>query len=465
MLAGNLSSKLISFVLLPVYTHYLSTAAYGESDMINVYASILLSLITCCVADGMFVFPKKEDENGKKGYFTSGLVFVVCSFIIVAFFLSLLDKIFENQQGVLLLDKWWIFLMSFSMFICHYFQQFALSLEKTLLYSVSGVVLTILMAALAIILLPIFGLPGYLLSIIFANVGSALFLLISCRQYNYISPRHLDKDYLKRLLNYGIPLIPNSAMWWLMNGLNRPIMEVHLGLSAIGIYSVAYKFPTVLSMLFQVISHSMSITVVDEYGKPDFNVFYNRVLRVLTMSVLLVGTILCVLSKWLIVVFADAEFFSAWQYMPVLTLAVIFQSMGAFIGNIFMAEKQSKYFFYSSIWGAGASILFTILFVYLWGLYGVCIAIAASFLVMFVLRVFYAWDKINLFSIYYYLTSFVSYTIIVILITLDVSTILIVLGLIAYLFVTFLNNKKEVDIFFKKSMTLFKYNYNNRNRK
>ena len=462
MLAGNLSSKLISFILLPVYTHYLSTAAYGESDMINVYASILLSLITCCVADGMFVFPKKEDENGKKSYFTSGLVFVVGSFIVVAFFLFFLDVVFEYQQGVFLLDKWWIYLMSFSMFIHLYFQQFALSLEKTVLYSLSGVVLTILMAALAIVLLPIYGLPGYLLSIIIANFGSALFLLISCRQYKYISIPYLNKVYLKRLLNYGIPLIPNSAMWWFMNGLNRPMMEVQLGLSAIGIYSVAYKFPTVLSMVFQVISHSMSITVVDEFGKPDFNVFYNRVLRVLTMAVLFVGVFLCVCSKWLIDVFADTEFYPAWQYMPVLTLAVIFQCMGAFIGNIFMAEKQSKYFFYSSLWGAGASILFTLFFIRLWGLLGVCIAIAGSFLVMLVLRIFYAWKNINIFSINYYLLSFASYILIVVLITLDVSLVVIVLGLILYLFITFLINKQEIGVILNNSLNLIKYNYNKR---
>lgn len=452
MLAGNLSSKLISFLLLPVYTHYLSTAAYGESDMINVYASILLSLITCCVADGMFVFPKKEDEDGKKRYFTSGLAFVLGSFTVVALLLLALDALFKQQQGVLLLDKWWIYLMSFSMFIQLYFQQFALSLEKTTLYSISGVVLTVLMAVLAIILLPIYGLPGYLLSIVLANIGSALFLLVSCRLYNYISFLQIDRDYLKRLLNYGIPLIPNSVMWWLMNGLNRPLMEVQLGLSAIGIYSVAYKFPTVLSMVFQVISHSMSITVVDEFGKPDFNTFYNRILRILTMSVLTVGAILCVGSKWLIDVFADTEFFPAWQYMPLLTLAVIFQCMGSFIGNIFMAEKKSKYFLYSSLWGAGASILFTLLFIRFWGLLGVCIAIGSSFLVMFAIRVYYAWEHINLFSIRYYILSFLLYILLVILSTFDVAFYWLIFAVVLYFVFAYLLNRLDIHSIYLKTI-------------
>ena len=162
------------------------------------------------------------------------------------------------------------------------------------------------------------------------------------------------------------------------------------------------------------------------------------------MSVLFVGAILCVCSKWLIDVFADADFYPAWQYMPLLTLAVIFQCMGSFIGNIFMAEKKSKYFFYSSLWGAGTSIAFTLLFIRLWGLLGVCIAMGCSFLVMFVIRVYYAWENIDLFSIKYYLFSFAAYISLVVMSTMDLSYIWLLTGLFMYFIVAFLINRDEV---------------------
>ena len=450
MLAGNLGSKLISFLLLPVYTHFLSTASYGESDMINVYASILISIATCCVADGIFVFPKKEDVIGKSKYFTSGLLFVFISFFIIALLLLLLDLLFGPRQEVLLMDKWWIYLMSFSIFVQLYTQQFALSLEKTIIYSLSGVVLTILTASLAIILLPKYGLDGYLLSLVLANIGSALFSFFSSKQHHYFSFKAVDISYLKNLLYYGIPLIPNSVMWWLMNGLNRPLMETYLGLSAIGIYSVAYKFPSVLSMVFQVICNGMSISVVDEIDKPDFNLFYNRILRILTMSVLLIGVVLCAFSKLIISIFADVEYFPAWQYLPLLTLAVIFQCMGSFVGNIFMAEKKSKYFFYSSLWGAVASVVFTMIFIRLWGLMGVCIAIAGSFFIMFVLRVLFAWHSINLFSIKYYVFSFLLYLSLVLLVTLNVGAIILTAGVICYFVLAYLMNRQDILVLFEK---------------
>lgn len=448
MLIGNLSSKLISFLLLPIYTHYLSPEAYGESDVINVYSSIVLAVVTCCVADAMFVFPKQEDEEGKKRYFSSGLTFVIEAFVILGVLLYGLDLIFEIPNGgVLLNDKWWIYLMAFSMFLQQYFQQFTLSLEKTLNYSLAGVVLTVLMTIFAILLLPHYGLVGYLWSIIIANFGAAFFSFFASKSYSYISFKCIDKTYTKKLLAYGIPLIPNSLMWWLVNGLNRPLMETYLGLSAIGVFSVANRFPSVLTMVFQVIGKSMSISVIDEFGKPDFNTFYNRILRVLTMIVLLMGVLLCVFSKLIINIFTDSNYHSSWQYMPLLTLAVIFQCMGSFIGNVFLAEKKSKYFFYSSFWGAITSLILTCICIRYFGLFGACTAIVGSFLAMFLFRVYYAWKNISEFNIKYYVFTFLLYIVLVVIVTMDVSLFFQVSFISIYFLITYVLNKEDIKSF------------------
>lgn len=42
-----------------------------------------------------------------------------------------------------------------------------------------------------------------------------------------------------------MPLVPNNIMWWLVSALNRPVMEIYLGMEAIGLFAVANKFPSV----------------------------------------------------------------------------------------------------------------------------------------------------------------------------------------------------------------------------
>ncbi len=459
MLIGNLSSKLISFLLLPLYTRYLSTEAYGESDVINVYASILLAIVTCCVADAMFVYPKNEDEEGKKKYFNSGIIFCLFSFSALALVIWALDVFFDsNVGGVLLLDKWWIYFTAFSLFIQQYCQQFTLSLDKTTNYALAGIILTILLAVFAVLLLPILGLKGYLLSIILANIGAALFSFFSSKSYKYLSIRHIDKCYAQKLLAYGIPLIPNSLMWWLVNGINRPVMEMYLGLSAIGIFSVANRFPSVLSMVFVVVAKGMSISVIDEFEKPDFNFFYNRILRAMTTVVLLLGVLLCVFSKAIIILFTDEEYFTAWQYMPLLTLAVIFQCMGGFIGNVFMAEKKSKYFFYSSFWAAIASLVLTFTLISFLDVFGVCIAVVTSFFVMFLTRLFYAWKHINKFSIKYYSLIFFIYIALVVLVTIDVAIYYQIIAVLLFGITICYTNKNDLILLSKqlKSHKIFR---------
>lgn len=456
-MVGNISSKLISFLLLPLYTHYLSTEAYGESDVISVYASITLALTTCCIADGMFVFPKNENDEGKKRYFSSGLVFVFGSFILIALALLCIDSFVAfSYNSVLLRDKWWIYMTALSMFLQEYTQQFTLSLEKMICYSATGVVLTVLTAILAIILLPCFGLLGFLWSIIGANIGSAIFSFFFSKSYKFLSFQHVDNNHIKSLLGYGIPLIPNSIMWWLVSGLNRPLMETYLGMSAIGLFSVANRFPSVLTMVFQILGKGMSITVIEEFHKKDFNFFYNRILRILTSIIMLMGVMLSMSSKLIIDIFTDASYASAWRYMPLLTLAVIFQCMGSFIGSIFVAEKNSKYFFYSSFWAALTSLLLTYICIRYFGIFGVCFAVVGSFLTMFVTRLRFAWKHINLFDLKYYAFLFFFYVIIVVIVTLECSIGLQCCCYIIYTLIIYYLNKNDIVLLISRMKSLTK---------
>ena len=50
---GNTGSKLIALVMLPFYTSWLSVEDYGVTDIINVYVSFLVSIVSCCIAESI----------------------------------------------------------------------------------------------------------------------------------------------------------------------------------------------------------------------------------------------------------------------------------------------------------------------------------------------------------------------------------------------------------------------------
>lgn len=418
---GKAGSSIIGMLMLPFYTHWLSTDEYGTTDLITTYAAILMGFVSCCVADSIFVFPKNADDKGKARYYSSGYLFVALTTLLFsALFAGLYYLSSRQGWGGTFFDRIW-FILAFAVcqFIQQYSQSFTRSIDKMQVFSITGIIYTASIALLSFVLLPRYGLNGYLYAMIAANLISSAFSIVASGSYRYLSFRAYDRQSLLELLKYGIPLIPNGLMWWLVNGLNRPIMEANLGLDALGIYAVANKFPGLLSALVAIFSTAWGITMLEEFGKPDFNRFFNRTVRALFFIMTIGGCIITALSKVVIYVFAADAYFEAWKYVPVLTLSVVLQNLSSIIGGVFMAEKKSKYFFYSSLWGAIASVVATVIGIRYWGLQGAAIAVAFSFFVMAISRIAYAWKHINEMKLTWYLVMTLLYILFIVVVLLD----------------------------------------------
>ena len=74
---GNAGSKLITLIMLPIYTHWLSPSEYGTTDVILSYSSLALGVISMCIADAIFVISKSVTDDEKKQLYTSGWLFSI----------------------------------------------------------------------------------------------------------------------------------------------------------------------------------------------------------------------------------------------------------------------------------------------------------------------------------------------------------------------------------------------------
>lgn len=444
---GSAGSKIIGFLMLPFYTHYLSTEEYGVSSLITTYSSISVAIFTCCIADAIFIFPKNADREGRKKYFSSGIAFLACTFTLCAIvfgILNLCGKTFD-WRGTFFEMTWWLYAFAISEYFQRYSQQFCMSIDEMKVYVISGVVQTLALALLALVLLPKFGLSGYLWSIVGANFIAGLYTLITSGEWRYASLDSFSKPHLKELLSYGIPLIPNGLMWWLVNGVNRPIMEQTLGLAAIGIYAVAGKFPSLLNMLFMIFSNAWGISMLEEFHKPDFNAFFNKTVKALYFVIIIGGCIITLCSKELIRIFAAPEYFEAWRYVPLLTLSIILQCLSSLVGGVFSAEKKSKYFFYSSIWGAVVSVALTWPLIKLYNIAGVAMAVALSFLCMTIVRLKYAWKHINMFDSKYFILVMLIYIAYIYVNYMDLSFYVELVAFSITIGLILLMSKKEIN--------------------
>jgi O-antigen/teichoic acid export membrane protein len=422
---GTAGAKLIGLLMLPFYTRWLSVEDYGTTDIINVYATLLLSVVTACIADAVFIFPKGQSEEKQKSYFSSGLFFSFISLLTTALIFGIMNIVFKYKalSNSFADNLWLIYGLLAATFLQQYMQQFTRSIDKMRIYSITGIILATGTALFSFFIIPKWGIYGYVFALILANLLAAVYSFLFSGSFKYFVTTTIRKTICMEMLKYSIPLIPNVIMWWLVNTLNRPLMESYLGMHAIGIFAVANKFPGILSMFFSVFAVSWQISVLEEFGKPDYSVFFNKIFRVIVFVLMFLFFIVTVSSKLIINILTSADFYEAWKYVPILVIGIVFLSIAGFVGSNFSATREGKYFFYSSMWGAASAILLNFICIPKFGIMGAAISIPISFSVMAVARIKYGWKYVKIKNIMrYMLMLIIGVLSIVIVVNMEISS-------------------------------------------
>lgn len=400
-----MGSKLIALLMLPFYTKWLSVDEFGTTDNVMIYVTLLFGLFTLSISESIFIFPKGEELQNQKRYFTSGMIFTL---LFLTGFIGLMTicKMFLSTYQILnsfTSNFHFIAPLICITFIQNYLQQFTRSINKIKIYTWSGVILTLMTAIFSFILIPTYKVYGFFLAQIGAYTISSFYTFIASRTNIFFNIKSLDWSFYKKMAMYSIPLIPNAMIWWIISSLNRPILEEEIGLYAIGIFAVGNKLPTLINVIFSVFISSWQISALEESKKADYSIFYNQIFKIVVTTLTIMVMFLTFFGKFLNTIIADPKFFEAWKLIPYLSLSAFFSSISGFVGSNFLIIKKSKYFFYSSFWGAIAAIILNYLFIPKMGVIGAVIANTSAHIVLTTSRIYYSWKFAKITNINYYI--------------------------------------------------------------
>jgi len=177
-------------------------------------------------------------------------------------------------------------------------------------------------------------------------------------------------------------------MWWIVNSINRPILIDKVGLDGVGLYSVAGKFPSILSIVFTIFFSAFQISALEEFEKPSFRTFYTNVFRALLFIQIGLVFIFELFGGLLFNIFIDEKFYEAVHYLPILSAGVVLSNIAAYVGISFTVVKRTKYFLYSAILSAITALVSNLFLIPLWGIMGACISIILSQMVMVLYRLY-----------------------------------------------------------------------------
>lgn len=277
------------------------------------------------------------------------------------------------------------------------------------------------------------------------NLIALIYSILFSKSYRYFSLKQINKGDLARMLKYSIPLIPNGLMWFFINSLNRPVLEDYVGLAAVGIFAVAGRFPNLLNMIYLLFQQAWIISVLEEAKKDSYKTFYNQMLKLVVTVQIILAVTLAFSGKWIIEMFTSPEFYSSYKYISLLVVGVIFMNVATFVGSNFAVTKESKYYFYSTSWSGGISIVLNFALIPVMGIWGACIAMVVSQFICMVMRIRYSWKYVRITDIKYYVLNsiFLALSIVGCILLQDTPILYgIMVGLLVYFVII---NKKQIN--------------------
>lgn len=377
---GGTATKLVQFLLLPLYTTVLSTSEYGTVDYLNTLALFCIPVVSLLMDEGLFRFliDCRTDKERRCAVTMSCLVLLLgcLLFCIICIVLSAAVR-FGNAA--------WVVAMVVAGVLLQMASAILRGFGDTGSYALMNFLASFAMIIMNVLFIAVFrlGVVGMLSATVLAQGGVALLFLVRRRMWRYVDPGAFDLPTAKALVRYSIPLIPNKVSWTIMNMSSRLVIMGALGAAQAGVFAVAYKFPNVMDQVYGFFYMSWKESSARALNSSEDEVaFYNgvyRALRRLMMAVVLTMTALMPLAYGALI---DASYGEGLLYVPVLLLATYFSNISGFYGGIFTAHKDTGIMGTTTMVSAVVCLVLNLMLIPAVGLYGAAIAtLVATFTV------------------------------------------------------------------------------------
>lgn len=381
---ANLGSKIIAFLLAPLYSYYMTTSQYGTMDLINSSIGLILPFVCVDIFEATFRYSNDERYDKRKVLSTSIVIGVPGAMACFLF-----SFIAYNLLGVFSLEYWIMICASVMLGAVDYIlAQFLRGTNKMIKFAMAGVTSSVaLLIANYIFLVRLnTGLLGWIISYFISKIVETVYLLIMSNCRDYFRLKYYDKKYAKEFLKFCLPLMPTATMWWIMNLSDRYMLAFFLGASATGIYAVANKIPGLLSVFENIFYQAWQTTAIENLKNKNRDVMYSKVFNNY-FSLMVIGVLgVLVFGKPMIIFLFEKDFSEAWIYIPILIICVVIHALNGNLGSLYSVFKNTKGALYSTIIGALTNVVLNFLFIPIIGIMGAALSTVIGYIVTLIYR-------------------------------------------------------------------------------
>lgn len=379
---GNVLNRIGAFVLLPVYTNYLSVSEYGIVELFYVISSIVSGVLAIGLAHATlrFYFEYDEEEDRKEvvsSNYIGSLAITVIGVTILSFAAPLITaKVINSEEytiGIYIIFATLVFELS---------SQICFAYIRAIEYSVFFVIISLakLIVQVSINTYLVMEMHAGVVGVLTGNLITVFigWLVLSGFTLHKCGFK-FDFHKFKPVLTYSFPFLLSTILGVISLNVDKFILNYLISLEALGLYALAYKFSLIIEQLVgEPFSRSYGAFRYSIMKNPDASDTQAQIVKYLLMVTVVAALGISFFVKDLLHIMSEKDYWPAASLVPVVMIAAAVKIMTYPAQSGILFAKQTRYLFYFTAMSAIVSAVGNFILISIFGVIGACIALVIT---------------------------------------------------------------------------------------
>lgn len=384
---GEVLPKALGIFMLPIFTQYLSPEDYGilaytNSVTMFLFVVSVLSLNTFLIRH-YYEIDKADEESKKKLIGNTFSFLMLYNLVLLALCQVLGPSLLAASGSSVAFHPYFTLALVTNLFNVASVVPLAVFRiqERPLSYVALGASRSIVQYLVAWVLITRldWGILGIYYSALFTYAAYTILYFYAIYSHGKFN---LNIKQIKIGLLFSIPLIPGVISNIIIDMIDRVMLEAHVAMAEIGLYSIAYNLGFGVSVVTMGGYKAFEPTLFREFRKEGFESTYRTIKTAFIFLVAAASTTLALFSKELITLLTTPRFHSAFLIVPVVVLAAQLRAQGLIFSIMLIADKKTRTATGIILTGAVINILLNLILIPWIGIWGAATSTVASYLVI-----------------------------------------------------------------------------------
>lgn len=382
--SGTSLSSLVSFLLLPIYTRFLSPYDYGVKELVGISGEIIAVLLATGISSAVVRIYFEYDEIKDRNEVISTSILTIGIGLFVA--LCLLCSVSKSISMIILGESeyYYYFILAFFSLWARSINNIAFMYLRNLHQSVKVVVLNLCTMVLVIsmniyfIVCLGFGVLGIFLSSAIIQIIIFIFMVLPI-----LCKIGLSFSYTKliKLVKFGLPIIPSQMGAFIVHLSDRYFIRAFCSIEDAGLYSLGYRFGAIPSNFISVpFNQIWQPRRLEIYKENNSEALFGKIFTYFFLVMSFAGLFVSVVSREVLMVMADDNFWSAYKIVPLIIIATTIFTFQYHLNMGIIIEKKTKYFAWIDMSNALFITILNLIFIPKYGIYGAAYATLCAFI-------------------------------------------------------------------------------------